>query len=100
MLLVCKENFLRLPFTRAIFVDDYFHERDQFALRAYAADFGLFRFADNFDAMTVTNIFHFIGTEFNSGPIAQGFGGGDEVLIPVACGEGFLQFSQRHCIAQ
>jgi hypothetical protein len=83
-------------FWSAVFTGHTFHQRNQFTLRADAAHLGHFRLACDLDAVPVTDAFNLIGIELNGGPIAQRFRGGDEILIPVARGERFLQFSQRN----
>ena len=68
---VREEYFLRLPGERAVFTRDTFHQRDQFALCADAAHFvSKRRIFCRFHAVTVTHAFHFIGAEFDGGPIA------------------------------
>jgi hypothetical protein len=51
---ICKENFLWLPFARTVFIDDEFHESNQFALRTDAAYFGFRGFTGYFDTVPMT----------------------------------------------
>src|SRR5258706_6957736 len=91
-----KKSLFRLPLVPG-FVQ--FEQRHQFACHADTA-YHASCICRGRDAVAVLDGCHLVRVEFNSWPVTQRFGGRDQILVPIAGAEGFLQFSQGSGVAQ